>query len=122
MLTPGEYVVNKASTGRFAPLLEAINRGSFKHFTPSGPTVPNNFSKPVYNMPEKSYAPAGGTMPLNSQLNTSPSLTSQDNSVYNYSLSVNVDGTNASPDQIANVVMRKLQGIDSQRVRRQVIR
>jgi hypothetical protein len=38
------------------------------------------------------------------------------------SLSVNVEGTNASPDQIANVVMRKLQGIDSQRVRRQVIR
>jgi|688.fasta_scaffold00152_72 TP901 family phage tail tape measure protein len=122
MLTPGEFVVNKASTKRFAPLLQAINSGNFKYSTPSGLTVPNDFSKPVYNMPEKAYAPAGGTMPLNSQLNTASSLTSQDNSVYNYSLSVNVDGTNASPDQIANVVMKKLQGIDSQRVRRQVIR
>jgi hypothetical protein len=122
MLTPGEYVVNRASTKRFAPLLQAINSGNFKYSTPSGPTIPNNFLKPVYNMPEKVYAPSGGTMPLNSQLNTASSLTSQDNSVYNYSLSVNVDGTNASPDQIANVVMKKLQGIDSQRVRRQVIR
>ena len=122
MLTPGEFVVNKASTRRFAPLLEAMNTGNFKYSTPSGPSIPNNFSQPVYNMPEKAYAPTGGAMPLNSRLNTASSLTSQDNSVYNYSLSVNVDGTNASPDQIANVVMRKLQGIDSQRVKRQVIR
>jgi hypothetical protein len=32
-----------------------------------------------------------------------------------------VEGTDASPDQIANVVMRKLQDFGSQRVRGQVV-
>jgi hypothetical protein len=117
MLTPGEFVMNKNATAAYGPLLNSINSGSLSSLVGSG-----QLNKPVYNMPEKAYAPVGGSMPLNSQLNNASSLTSQDNSVYNYSLSVNVDGTNASPDQIANVVMKKLQGIDSQRVRRQVIR
>jgi hypothetical protein len=109
--------MNKNATAAYGPLLNSINSGSLSSLVGSG-----QLNKPVYNMPEKAYAPVGGSMPLNSQLNNASSLTSQDNSVYNYSLSVNVDGTNASPDQIANVVMKKLQGIDSQRVRRQVIR
>jgi TP901 family phage tail tape measure protein len=117
MLTPGEFVMNKNATAAYGPLLNSINSGSLSSLVGSG-----QLNKPVYNMPEKAYAPVGGSMPLNSQLNTASSLTAQDNSVYNYSLSVNVDGTNASPDQIANVVMKKLQSIDSQRVRRQVIR
>jgi hypothetical protein len=61
-------------------------------------------------------------MPLNSQLNTASSLTAQDNSVYNYSLSVNVDGTNASANDIANVVMGKIKNIQSQQVKRQGVR
>ena len=73
-------------------------------------------------MPSRDYADVGGSVGIYPNTNAPSSLTAQDNSVYNYSLSVNVEGTNASPDQIANVVMRKLQGIDSQRVRRQVIR
>jgi hypothetical protein len=122
MLTPGEYVVNKASTKRFAPLLEAINSGSFRYSTPTAPTVPNNFSQPVYNMPSREYADVGGGIGVYSSSNSSPSLTSLDNSVYNYSLSVNVEGTNASANDIANVVMNKIKTIDSQQVRNQVIR
>jgi hypothetical protein len=124
MLTPGEYVINKASTKRFAPLLEAMNSKNFRYSTTSGPMVSKNFAQPVYNIPERSYAPAGGAMPLNSQLNTASSLTALDNSVYNnnYSLSVNVGGTDASANDIANVVINKIKAIDSQQVRRQVLR
>jgi hypothetical protein len=124
MLTPGEFVVNSASTKRFAPILEAINSGSFRYSMPSGPTVPNNFSKPVYNIPEKSYADVGGSEGIYPSSNRASSLTAQDNSVYNntYSLSVNVGGTDVSANEIANVVMNKIRTIESQQVRRQVIR
>jgi TP901 family phage tail tape measure protein len=122
MLTPGEFVVNSASSKRFGPMLEAMNNGSFKYYTPTAPIVPNNFSQPVYNMPSRSYAGAdspGGIYPTS---NISPSLTAQDNSVYNYSLSVNVEGTNTSANDIANVVMNKIKNIQSQQVRGQVLR
>jgi TP901 family phage tail tape measure protein len=122
MLTPGEFVVNSASTKRFAPILEAINSGSFRYSTPTGPTIASDFSQPVYNMPARDYADIGGSVGLYSASNSSPSLTTQDNSVYNYSLSVNVEGTNASANDIANVVMNKIKTIDSQQVRRQVLR
>jgi hypothetical protein len=124
MLTPGEFVVNSAATKRFAPILEAINSGSFRYSMPSGPTVPNNFSKPVYNIPEKSYADVGGSEGIYPSSNRASSLTAQDNSVYNntYSLSVNVGGTDVSANEIANVVMNKIRTIESQQVRRQVIR
>jgi hypothetical protein len=139
MLTPGEFIVNKASTKRFAPLLEAINTESSRYSIPAGPEAPNEFLNRVYNMPERkfssneflqpvynvpavNYSPVGGAMPLNNKEGSSPSLTALDNSVYNYSLSVNVEGTNASANDIANVVMNKIKTIDSQQVRRQVLR
>jgi hypothetical protein len=124
MLTPGEFVVNSASTKRFAPLLEAINSENFRYSIPSGPTVPNNFSNPVYNMPERNYSDIGDSAGIYQGSSGSSSLTAQDNSVYNnsYSLSVNVGGTDVSANEIANVVMNKIRTIESQQVRRQVLR
>jgi len=115
MLTPGEFVMNRGAVETYAPLLNALNSGI-------NLPMPTEFNKPLYNMPERAYAPVGGAMPLNSQLNTASSLTAQDNSVYNYSLSVNVDGTNASANDIANVVMGKIKNIQSQQVKRQGVR
>jgi hypothetical protein len=124
MLTPGEFVTNKASTKRFAPLLEAMNNGNYRYSTPSSSMVSRDISQPVYNIPERNFSPTGGSMPLNSQINSSPSLTALDNSVYNnnYSLSVNVGGTDVSANDIANVVINKIKTIESQQVRRQVLR
>jgi hypothetical protein len=122
MLTPGEFVVNSAATKRFAPILEAINTGSFKYSIPSGPTIPNDFAQPVYNMPSRKYADVSDSAGIYSTSSNPTSLTAQDNSVYNYSLSVNVEGTNVSANDIANVVMNKIKTIDSQQVRRQVLR
>jgi hypothetical protein len=125
MLTPGEFVVNSAATKRFAPLLDAINTGNFRYSIPSGPTVPNNFSNPVYNMPERNYPDIGDSGSIYADSSNSPSLTApSSNSVYNntYSLSVNVGGTDVSANEIANVVMNKIKTIESQQVRRQVLR
>ena len=38
-------------------------------------------------------------------------------SVYNYSLDVNVSGTNANPDDIARTVIAQIRSMDAQRLR-----
>jgi TP901 family phage tail tape measure protein len=116
MLTPGEFVINRRATNRFKPLLESINNGSMSDLSGLG------FNKPVYNMPGKNYSNLGTSGISYATSGPTESSTAIDNSVYNYSLNVNVEGTNATPDQIANVVMRKLQTVGSQRVRGQVVR
>jgi hypothetical protein len=70
-------------------------------------------------MPTRDVA---GSMGISSASNNASSLTAQDNSVYNYSLSVNVSGSNSSANDIANVVMNKIKTMESQQVRRQVLR
>jgi hypothetical protein len=119
MLTPGEFVVNKKATDMYGPLLAAINSSPAASLSSMGAKT---FSQPVYNMPSREYADVGGNVGVYSTSNNSPSLTALDNSVYNYSLSVNVEGTNASPNDIANVVMNRIKTIESQQVRRQVLR
>jgi len=110
MLTPGEFVMNRNASRDFGPLLSAINSGG------------RNFATPVYPEISRAYPSANIGGGLYSNNNVAEIGAPVDNSVYNYSLSVNVAGTNATPDQIANVVMRKLQGVESQRVRGQVVR
>jgi hypothetical protein len=119
MLTPGEFVVNKKATDMYGPLLAAMNSSPAANLSMMGAKT---FSEPVYNMPSRGYADVGGNVGIYSSSNNSPSLTALDNSVYNYSLSVNVEGTNASANDIANVVMNKIKTIDSQQLRRQVLR
>lgn len=126
MLTPGEFVVNRRASAKFKPVLEAINSGTF-----GGGLMGNRYSKPrvfgaqdfntpVYNMPERSY-PGGGSSPIYST-NNEGSQTQVDNSVYNYSLNVSVEGSNSSADQIASVVMNRIRNMQSQQVKRQVVR
>jgi hypothetical protein len=119
MLSPGEFVVNKKSTDLYGPLLAAMNSSPASSLSMMGAKT---FSQPVYNMPAKDYAGVSENVGIYSASNNSPSLTALDNSVYNYSLSVNVEGTNASANDIANVVMNKIKTIESQQVRRQVLR
>jgi hypothetical protein len=119
MLSPGEFVVNKKSTDLYGPLLAAMNSSPASGLSMMGAKT---FSGPVYNMPPRDYANVGENMGVYATSNNSPSLTALDNSVYNYSLSVNVEGTNASANDIANVVMNKIKTIESQQVRRQVLR
>ena len=110
MLTPGEFVINKESSKTFAPLLSSINNEGRNFALPVYPTIERNYPEPLLN---------GGVY----QNNQASDLSAQaDNSVYNYSLSVNVSGTNANANDIANVVMNKIKTMESQQVRRQVLR
>ena len=122
MLTPGEFVVNKKATDMYGPLLAAMNGSPAANLNMMGSKT---FSEPVYSMPSREYAGFDGNVGVYSKSNNSPSQTTLDNSVYNnnsYSVNVNVDGTNSSANDIANAVINKIKTIESQQVRRQVLR
>jgi len=129
MLTPGEYVVNKRATSKYRPLLKAINAGTFganldpgRYSIAPKMSIPKDFNSPVYAMPDRAYpqyGDSGISYATSSRINVPTSI---DNSVYNYSLNVSVDGANASANDIANVVINKIRNLQSQQVRRQAIR
>jgi LysM repeat protein len=92
MLTPGEFVMNRAASQKFGPLLERINESKY----------PGSLS-------------LGGTPAVNVVSNNSAN--NSNTSVYNYSLSVGVNGTSASPDDIARTVIAQIRNMDAQRLR-----
>jgi hypothetical protein len=100
MLTPGEFVVRKSVADQYGPLLESLNNGTYK-----------SFEAPTYSNMNNSAVKVG----------TGSSNTPSDNSskVYNYNVGISVSNTNASPDDIAKVVMAEIKYIDSQRLRGQ---
>jgi hypothetical protein len=114
MLTPGEFVVNRSATEKHRPLLESVNNGSMSGFLDS-------LQLPVYNPPQRVYSEGPSGIKYSTPKNTE-SLSSVDNSVYNYNLSVNVEGSNLSANDVANQVMNKIKQVDAQRMRNQVVR
>jgi hypothetical protein len=94
LLTPGEFVVRKSVADKNRSMLNALNSQVF-------PGIGKGMSAPTYSVPQSSVS----NMPVN---NTT--LNSNSSPMYNstYNVNVNVSGTNASPDDIANVVMAKL--------------
>jgi hypothetical protein len=48
-----------------------------------------------------------------------PSYNNNSNTVYNYSVGINVGGSNVNPDSIAKAVLGEIKYIDSQRIRGQ---
>jgi TP901 family phage tail tape measure protein len=104
LLTPGEFVVRKPVAEMHGSLLDSLNGRMFPGVSGSVGVPTNNFldgiGSPRYSIPEQST----GAIPVT---NVS---SSQASSMYNstYNVNVNVSGTNASPDDIANVVMAKL--------------
>ena len=95
MLTPGEFVMRKDSVDKYgASMLSSMNMGSFK--------------LPEYNF-------SGATQNVNGSSSPATSINAP---MYNtYSVNVNAS-TNASADDIANVVMTKIRNIDNSNIRR----
>jgi hypothetical protein len=94
MLTPGEYVMRKASVQKYGmPMLSSMNMGAFE--------------MPKYNTQQPDITvlqPTSNTSNINAP-------------VYNtYSVNVSAN-TNASADDIANTVMTKIKRVDSMAVR-----
>jgi hypothetical protein len=126
MLTPGEYVVNKRATSKFRPVLQAINSGTFggglssnRYQTTPQSYSPSSLSGGVYSVPQRGYMSTGDSGSVFAPQSTT--ATQLDNPVYNYNLSVNVNGSNANADEIANSVMGKIKKLDSQRIRKQMV-
>jgi len=123
MLTPGEFVVNKASSQAFAPFLTAINESKYpsilaKNISNARPIyqipIQTSLSQPSYDISSPVFS-ASPTNIANAAYNDNSS------SVYNYSVGISVGGTNASPDTIAKAVMNEIKYLDSQRVKSQKV-
>jgi hypothetical protein len=95
MLTPGEFVMNRRASEQFGPMLSMLNESKY-------PSMIGNR--------------IGSQTPIN---NISKSVSDNSTAVYNYNLGFNINGSNANPKDIANVVMREIKNVDLQRVRGQ---
>jgi hypothetical protein len=95
MLTPGEFVVNKAASKAYRPLLERINESKYPGMLGGGGMT---------------------QIPVN---NISTSMNDNSTAVYNYNLGFSINGANGSAKDIANAVMREIKNVDSQRIRGQ---
>ncbi len=121
MLTPGEFVVNRASSKAFSPFLNAINESKYPSLLAN--KVSN--ARPIYQIPiqtslnQPSYNISTPT--LNSSPTSIANASYSDNSsaVYNYSVGINVGGTSVSPETVAKAVMNEIKYLDSQRVNKQ---
>ena len=105
MLTPGEFVMNKAATKRFGSSLEAMNNSKYpsmiKDLTPSTYTnVNSSMVTPIVN-------------------NMSTTVSDNSSTMYNYNVGINVNESNASSSDIARAVIGQIKYIDSQRIRGQ---
>jgi TP901 family phage tail tape measure protein len=93
MLTPGEFIVNKAAASAYGPMLKSLNESKYPSMLgeKSIPTVPviNNFA----------------------------SLSDNSTAVYNYSLGFNISGSNSNSNDIARAVIKEIKNIDAQRIR-----
>jgi len=94
MLTPGEFVMNKAATDKFGPLLSMLNESKYP------------------SMIGKSYNGQG-------TFNNTTSLSDNSSTMYNYNVGINVNESNASSSDIARAVIGQIKYIDSQRIRGQ---
>jgi hypothetical protein len=142
MLTPGEFVVNRSAARNNIGMLSALNAGGYAdgmasrykkmaqgramkmehaYRTAAQEYSPRDFNQELAT-PERSYKAFDGDASVYSDNRSSQTSAPSDNSVYNYNLSVNVGGSNSSPEQIASVVMAKLQTLGSQQIKRQAIR
>jgi TP901 family phage tail tape measure protein len=96
MLTPGEFIVNKAAAQKFGPMLQSINESKY---------------------PSMLGGMGGSTVvPIN---NISTSMSDNSTAVYNYNLGFSINGSNSNANDIARAVMTEIKNVDAQRIRGQ---
>jgi TP901 family phage tail tape measure protein len=104
LLTPGEFVVNRAATKAFGPALAKINDSKY----------PSMLSDANVITPTYVTALSNNISPTN--LSSSNYTNNNSSTVYNYSVGITVAGSNSNPNDIARSVMKQIKNIDSQRI------
>ena len=105
MLTPGEFVMNKAATKQFGPMLEEINNSKF-------PSMIEDMTPAVYSSNSSSVV-----MPTITSVATN--ISDNSSTMYNYNVGITVPQSSASSNDIARAVIGQIKYIDSQRIRGQ---
>jgi len=104
LLTPGEFVINKASAQAFGPMLESINQMQY-------PQMATN--RGLRTATQK----AADIALQNSVALSKGGYSDNSSEVYNYKVDVNVMGSSSNPDEIANAVMNKIRQLESTTLR-----
>jgi TP901 family phage tail tape measure protein len=125
LLTPGEFVVNKASAQAYAPLLEAINGQTYPMMNVGRATKNNKLTKNTpmqFDMPTFGAGNSGSGKTMMSSINVSQNQTSADNSssVYNYDVSININGNDMDTEAVANTVLVKIKQLQDQQIKRRL--
>ena len=104
LLTPGEFVVNRAATKAFGPALAKINDSKY----------PSMLSDANVIAPTYVTSLSSNISPTN--LSSSNHTNNNSSTVYNYSVGITVSGSNSNANDIARSVMKQIKNIDSQRI------
>jgi TP901 family phage tail tape measure protein len=107
MLTPGEYVIKRQMVNKYGTkLFDKLNSGM----------VPG-LEKNRYRFNTPNFSPRSSKINIDPSANSGGVVaTSNNSSVYNYSLSVNVSSM-SDPNTIAQTVMGQIRRVDAQRLR-----
>lgn len=121
MLSPGEFVMNKTASKAFGPMLAAMNGSKFPSMLGRvGQSSYGSMPSPIStNFNAQSYPQMSSTSinPMTSM--SSANVNNNSTAVYNYSVGINVGGSNANPQDIARAVMTEIKNVDAQRIRSQ---
>ena len=136
--------MNKGATKAFGPMLAAINGSKYPSMLANKLTPQTQYLTNLTNLQNQSFtnlsnltnlqnqsftnlsnlsSPTYQTSSANilapSNISNSTSVNNNSSSVYNYSVGINVGGSNANPQDIARAVMTQIKNVDSQRIRTQ---
>lgn len=125
LLTPGEFVVNKAAAQAYAPLLEAINSQTYPMMNVGRATKKNRLTNNTpmqFDMPSFGAIDSNSGKSINSTITVSQNQNSADNSssVYNYDVNININGNNMDAESVANTVLVKIKQLQDQQIRRRL--
>jgi hypothetical protein len=104
LLTPGEFVVNRAATKAFGSTLEKINNSKY-------PTMLSDA-----NLETPTYVTALSNVIAPNNISSSNYINNNSSAVYNYNVGITVSGSNSNANDIAKSVVKQIKSIDSQRI------
>jgi len=105
MLTPGEFVVNRAAAKVHGSLLQNLNNSAYPSMAGGNGLTSSNYKQPKT---------ANISAPT---ISSTTSVNNNSSNLYNYNVGINVTKSDANPNDIARSVIDQIKFVDSQRIR-----